>query len=282
MRRRWTSVSILLAAALAGGCSEEPDAARAESAPALSPALAVHDLVQAVSPLSTSAGPSEQNEWFARRKATLERLRQAGPEVGRAAWVRYREQPDEAVEVRIGLLDVAAHNVPEETREHLAELVTTFGPDLALRRAACELLAESAPRTAVEVLEPIVLRRSRKETYPTEDKMLAALCRAKRALGEDPSELLATVATDLHQSDDARHLAIRELAGTASPRGRAALDEILVESGMSSYLRRLAAQSLQKTLPEEEFCARANQVLEREADVNFQVFLASLIEASCR
>lgn len=274
---------VCLVAAVGAGCSEEPAEARAESTePAQSPALAIHDLVQAVQPLPPTAGLNEQNEWHARRKATLERLRVAGPEVGRAAWQRYRDQPDEIVDVRIGLLDVAAHNVPDETREHLMELVADFGPDLALRRAACELLAETAPSAAVEVLEPIVLRRLRKETYPPEDKMLAALCLAKRSLGEDPSELLATVATDLRQTDDARHLAIRELTGTQSPRGRAALDQILVESGLNSYLRRLAAQALQKTLPKEEFCARAAEVMEREADVNFQVFLASLVEANCR
>lgn len=265
-----------LLAALAG-CGDEP----APGADAVSPVLAVHDLQTALRPLAPGSGPLEQGEWHARRKATLERLRAAGPAVGRAAWEAYQSDADAPVEVRIGLLDVAAHSVPDATREHLVELVTRFGPDLALRRAACELLAASAPETAVETLEPILLRRVRKETYPPEDKMLAALLAARRALGQDPVEVLASIATDQHQADEARTLALRELSGTDSPRGRAALRELLVESG-NGYLRRVAAQSLLESLPRPELCALLQQVLEREADIDFQIFLARMQEASCR
>lgn len=277
----------LLAAALAllaGACGDRPErdshVARAGSGP--SPVLAVTDLVTAVSPCDPGATPQERDAWFARRKATLERLRTAGAAVGNEAWRRYREERGAPVEVRIGLLDVASHNVPEETREHLVELVGVFGEDLALRRAACDLLADTSPEAAVATIEPVFEQRTRQQTYPPEDLMLAALLRAKRALGQDPTDLLAHVATDLRQAEGARHLALRELAGTHEPRGLVALEQILVESGTNSYLRRLAGQALLESLPREEFCAKVNAVLEREADLSFQIFLVDLIERNCR
>ena len=239
-------------------------------------------LIEAVTPLSSDASLAETNEWHRMRKLTLEELRAGGPEIGEAAWAYYHEDPDRHVDIRQSLLDVASHNVPERTEGHLVELVETFGPPLLLRRKAAELLALTRPERAARLLEPILLRRGRQKTYPPEDKMLEALLVAKRALGEESGELLASVATDLTQFEEARHYAIRALKGTTSERGRAALRQLLVESGPNSYLRRLAAQSLQGTLPSEELCPLLDEVFAREADPTFQVFLMSLRDANCK
>lgn len=243
---------------------------------------AVRDLITAVTPLAPDATAGSRNDWFANRKRTLERLRAAGEGVGRAALAAYHEREDGLTEVRVGLLDVAAHGVPAETVDLLRELVVEFGDDLMLRTAACGFLAETSPAVAVDVLEPILLERRHTTTYPPEDQMLAAWLAAKRALGEDPSDVLAAVATNLSEYADARHMAVRELAGTESPRGRRALKQLLVESGANTYVRRLAAQSLQKTLPEEEFCTELEAVAAREANIDFQLFLANMLERYCR
>ena len=277
------SVTLLL---LTASCSEEAQADAGSGQKSLPPGItastAVRDLITAVTPPASDVGLSERSDWHRRRKETLERMRIAGQEVGEEAWQIYSEDTDAVVDVRCGLLDVAAHNVPETTRAHLIEQIQTFGDDLMVRRQSAELLAELFPEDAVEILEPILRRRLRKATYPPEDKMLEALLAAKKTLGQDSSDLLAYVATDLTQFNNARHLAIRTLSGTKSEKGRGALRQLLVESGTNSYLRRLAAQSLVKTIPTEELCPLLEEVFDREADQNFQLFLLSLIEAHCR
>jgi hypothetical protein len=79
----------------------------------------------------------------------------------------------------------------------------------------------------------------------------------------------------------ARHLAIRELGKHPGEASRKALETLLVESAGSSYQRRLAAQSLRASVPEEEACALFRATLEREADVNFEAFLIDMIEDFC-
>jgi len=183
--------------------------------------------------------------------------------------------------VRVGLLEVAAHAAPEDTHDVLVDLVGVFGEDLYVRTRACELLAETFPEEAAEVLEPLLTERRRSGTYPPEDRMLAAWLTAKERLGEDPSQTLARMATDMNEYAEARHLATRRLAGTTDPHGRAALEQLLVESSGNAYLRRLAAQSLQETLPPEVFCKKIEEVANHEADPAFQVFLVDMSERNC-
>jgi len=274
--------------ALLAGCSPDAAGPARASAPevAATPSSSsieeeLRDLVVAVTPSDPSAPPVERSDWFGRRKKLLERLRQEGPELGRAALERYRKGEDEVVEVREGLLDVAAHTAADDARPTLVELVTTYGADLGLRARACELLAETSPETALQLLEPILTSTGRSETYPPEDRMLQAWLDAAHALGRDPAEVLARIVIEPRTAAESRHLAARALGDAPSSVGRQALESVLTESSGDNYLRRLATQSLQRTLPAGDFCPLVRGVLEHEADVNFQIFLASVLEKTC-
>jgi hypothetical protein len=240
----------------------------------------IGDLVRALTPLPATAPSGEGHAWFARRKQTLERLRAAGPEVGRAALQAFADE-ERPPAVRGGLLDVAAHAAPEETRTLLVELVTHYGADLGLRKEACLLLGETAPETALAVLEPILLEVPRSATYPPDDALLDAWIRAAQALGRDQGSVLAAIATDTLQSQEARHRAAKGLGEFESVIGRSALEHVLVESGGNNYLRRVAAQSLRATVPPAELCPRLEDVLAHEADQNFAQFLDDLVRKTC-
>jgi HEAT repeat protein len=242
---------------------------------------ALRDLITAVTPPPSSASVPARNDWFGQRQALLERLRQGGPELGRAALERFHEEEDAILEVRSGLLDIAAHAAPEDTRQLLVELIDTYGPELGLRTRACGLLARTSPETAVELLGGIIADTQRDRTYPPDDQMIEAWVLACDATGHDPVEGLAAVVTDPRRTADGRHRAARALGEYPSNRGRQALESVLTESSGNNYLRRLAAQSLQKTLPTEELCATLRRIVEREIDTNFIVFLADMLEASC-
>lgn len=240
------------------------------------------DLITALTPLPATTSAGEQNAWFPRRKETLEQLRAAGPEVGREALRVYLESDQRIEEVRGGLLDVAAHGVPEETRKILVDLIEQFGPPLGLRTEACMILARTSPETACSVLAAILREERPRVTYPPQERMLNAWDHAARSLGIDRAELLCDLATDLRKDPDARTKAAKFLGEFESPVGRQALEVLLVESTGNHYLRRIAAQSLQKTIPAPELVAMLQEVLAKESDPNFAQFLASMIERNHR
>jgi len=242
----------------------------------------IGDLIIALTPPPATAIPVVKSEYFATRKRTLERMRAAGPSHGIAALRVYREEPPALPEVRAGLLDVAAHAAPEASEELLVQLTTTFGEDMLVRRAATELLGECRPQRAIGVLEPILRERYDGRTYPPEERMLEAWIRAKEVRGEDPSPLVALIATDLQRAQDVRHLATRALGQHDSPLSRQALETLLVESSGNGYIRRLALQSLLAVLPREEFCQHVKTVQSREADTDFILVLQSALDANCR
>lgn len=269
----------LLFAACSGSAGSPARAGGSPSSAEIEKTL--RDLIAAVTPASPAAPPIERSNWFGRRSALLEELRAGGPELGRAALARYRESAEASVDVRIGLLDVAAHAAPQETREVLVDLVTTYGADLGLRTKACELLAVSSPETAVSLLEPLITSSTRGATYPQDDRMVEAWLTAMRSLKRDPAEVLARIVTDPNLPPESRHFAARTLGEEPSPVGRQALEVALTESGGNNYLRRVALQSLQKTLPADEFCPKIRAVFDHEADLNFQIFLSSALEKYC-
>lgn len=242
----------------------------------------IRDLVTALTPPPLDALPVEKSEFYQNRKRALERLRQASEAHGLAALERLRKDPPALTEVRCGLLDVAAHAAPKATEPLLVELVTTFGADLGLRREAAELLGQCLPETALTVLEPILRERYDGRTYPPEERLLSAWLTAMERLGRDPVPLLALAATDLHRPMDVRHFATRALGRFPSPQGRQALETLMVESSGNGYIRRMALQALEQSLPKEEFCALARRVQENEADTDFILVIESALEKSCR
>ena len=74
---------------------------------------------------------------------------------------------------------------------------------------------------------------------------------------------------------------MKQLGNHPDPLGRQALEIILIESTGNGYIRRMAAQSLRKTLPAEEACALFKEVSKLEAETNFLVFLLDVIAETC-
>ncbi len=241
----------------------------------------IRDLITAVSPAAPDATAIARNDWFKRRKATLERLRLGSPELGRAALETYKEKPDASRDVRSALLDVAAHCLPDETRPILIDLVANFGDDLGLRKSAARYLAQTSPGPAAELLEPIVSTTEHGATYPPNDDLLESWVIAMDKLDRDPTEMLALVCTDIRQENAARHYAARQLGKRPGEVGRQALEAVLVESLGNNMLRRIAAQSLRDSLPKDEFCPIVQRTFDNEADQNMQLFLASMLEEVC-
>jgi HEAT repeat protein len=242
----------------------------------------IRELAIALTPPPATSIPVEKSAFYVKRKQTLERLRAADEAHGLAALQAYREQSAALPEVRAGLLDIAAHTAPKACEELLVQLVTTFGEDLLIRRSAAELLGECMPERGVEVLEPILRDRYDDRTYPPEERMLQAWLTAMDRLKRDPVPFLSLVATDLHRPMDVRHLATRALGKYPSNEGRQALETLLVESSGNGYIRRIALQSLQASLPAAQFCELARGVQSREADTDFIVVIQSALDKSCR
>jgi hypothetical protein len=286
-RARLVAIAGLISIAGLAGCPESPsNGTEPEIAaePADSAALdrRIRDLITAVSPLAPDATAMQERDFYQRRTETLERDRAAGPALARKALDAYRARPDAIREVRAALLDVAAHGLPADARPILVELVTTYGEDLGLRKAAVGLLEKTSPETALELLEPLVMEATHRETYPPQDALLSAWLGAADALERDPVPVLSDVATNPRQDDVTRNLAIKALGRAPSSRGRQALEAVLVESGGNHMARRYAAQSLAATVAKDELCPLLERVFGNEADVGFQQFLAALLEEHCR
>lgn len=242
----------------------------------------IRDLVTAVSPLMPEATAMQERDYYERRRDTLKRDRQAGPALAQKALDAYHDRPDAIREVRAALLDVAAHGLPEKTRPILVELVTTFGEELGLRKSAAQILGKTSPETAVELFEPIIVETELTETYPPQDALLMSWLEASKEIGHDPTDALCDISTNARQQDISRNLAIKALGEVPSERGRQALELVMVESGGNHMSRRYAAQSLQKTLPNDDLCELLSRVFDNESDVGFQQFLASMLEDNCR
>ena len=73
-----------------------------------------------------------------------------------------------------------------------------------------------------------------------------------------------------------------ELARFPDPLGRSALETAMIESSGNGYLRRKAAQAIRDSVPREEACELFRYVLEREADINFAIFMRNMIDLNCR
>lgn len=271
----------VLTLGLALACSGDAERATASA----DPGREVRDLVAALTPPPPDVTSDVQDNWISRRRATLVRQRNAGLDVGREALRRFETEPGLVTEVRQGLLDVAAHNLPQAVAPRLEELVTTYGESLGLRTAACELLAEVAPQRAFALLEPIVREARHSMTYPPQEALVRAYAAGAWASSADPGSVLAEIATDLRQDDAARTVALTELArcvdGPHAAAAKQALETVLIESTGNGYLRRKAAQSIRDSFPAQEACALLERVADLEADLNFGMFLADMLAESC-
>lgn len=243
------------------------------------------ELVELMTPLQKTVTSDITDQRFLRGRELLGRLRQADRETGLDAMRMLQEAPpegtDRPVDVERALLDVAAHAATEDVRPLLENLVTQYGPSLALRTEATLLLADTSPERALEVLEPMVRKARPAQTQPPAEFILRAFVSACDATGRSPVPELSDVATNLYMDETARIRATKELGRRPEPLALQALEAILVESTGDGYLRRMAAQGLRDSLPKENACEVFEQVADREADLNFLQFLRDLLEKNC-
>ena len=247
----------------------------------------VRDLVSALTPPPATANSAVRSEWFKRRKELIKELSSAGEPLGSAVFAEFQEHPDALLDVRRGLLEVAARNLGETLAPTLTTMMTEYGEDLGLRTKACELLALTSPATAVEVLEPLILEARPGRTLPPEEIMVSSYATAARLAGIDPVDTLSTISADLFSEQTARLMAVKEIAKYPGVRARETLRIVLVESTGNAYLRRAAAQALVAHAKvdsdtDAQLCGILDEVMNKESDINFQTFLVSMIEKYCR
>jgi len=264
-----------------------PSTSEADAATTAQLQRQVRDLVTALTPPPATANSAVRNEWFARRKDQIKTLNTAGEALGLAVLDEFQAHPEAPLDVQRGLLEVASRNLPEVMRPVLTELVLEYGGDnLGLRTKACELLAETSPQEAFDLLAPLITERRSGRTLPPDEIMVSSYSTAARLSGSDPVPVLSTIAADLFSEQTARLMAVKELAKHAGVRSRETLRTVLVESTGNAYLRRAAAQAIVAHAKvdsdtEAQLCAILDEVMNKESDVNFQSFLISIIEKNC-
>jgi HEAT repeat protein len=192
------------------------------------------------------------------------------------------EGPERPALLRYALLEVAAYGAPDDLAPVLEDLVVRYGSsDLGTRTEAVRLLAETSPERALELLEPLVLEERPSATRPDQATMLRGWLAASERMNVSRPRVAATVATSLFQPPEARYEAIDALGDMGGPIATAALEEVLVEASSDGFVRRKAAQSLARYLPEEELCGVLERVASHESDPYFINFLADLIDEHC-
>lgn len=242
----------------------------------------IERLVQALTPLDLDLTSDHHDRWLHAGRALREELRRADPEVGVAALWRLRDARIQDPLLRRGLLEVGSHAAPDVARPLLVTLIEEYGHDFAVRTFAVEFLSETSPQTALEVLEPhLRKRRKPNKTMPPDEFLVRGYARAAQATGEDPTAILADVATNLWMEDAARHFAVAELGRYPSPYARSVLEAILIESTGNSYIRRKAAQALRDSVPAEAACETFRRVANHEAELGMLEFLLDMIRENC-
>jgi hypothetical protein len=248
----------------------------------------IRDLISALTPASPTANSAVQSDWIDRYREVMDRLSEAGPEVGQAALDKFHESDDAILDVRRGLLRVAAHNLPAETVGLLETLFEEFGEHLGIRMAALELLVQTSPTDAIRLLEPILAARRPGKTYPDPERLVTCYAEAALAseLGEQAALTLAGYASNLFFDQTGRKVAVQKLVDYPSPHSRETLRIVLVESTGNAYLRRIAANTLVKmaktdAATKDALCGILNDVMNKEADVNFQLYLVNMITEHC-
>ena len=268
----------VLASLLAlAGCSVE-NAAEARD-------LSIQRLIE----LSTGLDPTLTSDYHDRHflagEAYVAEMRQAPRELGLEALRTFQEfsagaerQPDKVMR---NLLDVAAHAATEETVPLLEKLTLEYGHDISDRTEGMLLLGEVAPARAVEILTPLLKKTKQTSTMPNDEFILKAYVDGCTRSGADPVPILVDVASNIYKQDYARTLAIKELGHHQDLLAQQTLRFLLVESTGNAYLRIKTAQAILESFPREQACAIFQEVSQKEADENFLLFLADIIQDNC-
>ncbi|MEZ5978920.1 MAG: hypothetical protein R3F34_11945 [Planctomycetota bacterium] len=292
-RRRRAAIAILLAAAtLVAGCGEPTNGsggrdsgAAARQSAEVDAATLERQVLDVVSALRDDRGGGyvDGNAWADRVRATLARMDDASPQLGRARLARLEEQDDSLEDdLRARLLDAAtramSNGAQEEIARFLALRVERFGAPMMERNQACKLLGEHCPEQAVTTLRPLLSPEERGTTLPDDEYLVAGYVAAAKAVDEDPTAVLCSVADDPRRDSYARVLALRELEGSTSPTAIATFESVMVESSGDAAIRRAAVVSYVASVPAAKAIERLEKVQEREADYNMQRFLQDAVD----
>ena len=270
-------LALLFLAACGGEGTPEPAPASTSG----DPEAKVEELIRLLTPLDPTLTSDHHDRHLHARRALQEELEGSSEEFGRAALEAFHRHRDDIVDVRRGLLQVAARSAPLETSPLLEKLVVEYGHPLEERAEATLLISEAAPERALKILEPMCRRTKRNETLPHDEFLIRAWVRACEELEISPVPVLVDNATNITKDETSRHYSVKQLGNHVDPLGRQALEIILIESTGNGYIRRMAAQSLRKTLPAEDACALFKEVADKEAESNFLVFLLDVISETC-
>jgi hypothetical protein len=241
----------------------------------------LNQLIEAMTPLQLDLTSDHHDRHLHAGRALLEELKQGDQELGVEALRVYEEGGHEIDAVRRGLLTVAAYCAPEESRQKLENLVLVYGAPIADRAMSITLLAETSPARAIEIYEPLMKKKKQRSTMPDDEFFVRAYIIACRETGHDPVPSLADVATNIMKQPVSRYFAVDELANHPGKTSYNVLRTILVESTGDAYLRRKAAQAIRKSVPKETACELFREILSKEAEQNFAIFMLDMIEDNC-
>ena len=269
-------------------CSEVKTAEKSSPSPASTKTTGIlaeqmiGDMVAAFTPPEESVVSAVKDDWLRRRRQIMARMKKGDEQLGGLLIQAFRTGKEYIIPVRSGLIEAAAYANPKAATPILVELIQNYGEDIGLRTDACRFIGETAPEKAIEVLGGILFSTERSSTMPNEEAMLSGWLEGHRKLGQAPGIQLANIATDIQRDHSTRHLAIRALGEYPSKISFSALDEVIHESSGNSYMRILAAQSMVAIGEPEQYCPIFALVYDRESDINFQIFLADMIEVHCQ
>jgi len=273
----WALILVLIIAS----CAPAEDTAAEVASGASEPEGQIVELIRLLTPLDPTLTSDHHDKHLHARRALQAELEAGGADVGRAALAAFHSHRNDIVDVKRGLLQVAARSAPMDTAPLLEKLVVEYGHPLDERAEATLLIGEAAPERALKVLEPMCRRTKRNETLPHDEFLIRGWVKACEAMEISPVPVLVDNATNITKDETSRHYSVKQLGNHVDPLGRQALEIILIESTGNGYIRRMAAQSLRKTLSAEEACALFKEIADREADTNFLVFLLDVIAETC-
>ena len=279
--RGLTPFSLALPILLALACGNEETPGEVEAFNKTGAETEVKELIRLLTPLDPTLTSDHHDRHLKARRAQQAKLEGEGVEVGRAALAAFRANRDGTATVRRGLLQVAARSAPEDAAPLLEKLVVEYGHPLDERAEAALLFGEADPARALEVLEPMCRRTKRNETLPHDEFLIRGWVKACEHLKISPVPVLVDNATNITKDSTSRHYAVKQLGEHVDPLGKQALEIVLIESTGNGYIRRMAAQSLRKTIPAEEACNLFKEVADRESENNFLRFLLDIIAETC-
>lgn len=245
----------------------------------------VRELVEAMirPPLDETSDLHDQ--WFHRTRTMLGKLMEEEESVGHAALHAFTGDVSDGTVTRRALLMIGTRCSPQAAAPLLRELMLNYGYRLDDRAEATLLLAEAAPETYLADAAPYLQRRERPtKTMPPDEFLMRGWIVACERSGNSPVEMCADVSTNLAMEPMARYIAAEELGRHPHSRlARQALETCLIESTGDGYLRRKAAQAIQASYSAEDACALFQDVLSKEADINFAGFLYDVVQRlACR